>query len=30
MEILVRELGIRPEELRKHEVGSEFITGETR
>ena len=30
MEILVRELGILPEELRKHEVGSEFITGETR
>ena len=30
MEILVRELGIKPEEVRKHEIGSEFITRETR
>jgi glycerol-3-phosphate dehydrogenase len=30
IEILARELKIKPGEVRKHEAGSEFITGETR
>ncbi len=30
IDILARERGVKAEELRKHEAGSEFITGETR